>query len=105
MGTITTLQALAGLATALGLGTIVPTLARGLLAHLTGAAERERSRIQTAEHDRARADERASRAVAASHEWREYAFVLRALLIERCGMDRADLPARPDDPPPDDQPI
>lgn len=99
MGTVTVLQALAALATALGLGTVVPPLVKGLVAHWTGRAERERTRIQQAEHDRSRADERASQAIARAHEWREYAHVLRAQLIEQCGVPPSQLPPRPTDPP------
>lgn len=99
MGTISLLQALASLATALGLGAAVPTLIKGVSAHWTGRAGRERTRIQQAEHDRQRADERASRAVVQTHDWREYASHLRALLIEQCGIHPRDLPPRPSDPP------
>lgn len=95
--TVTLIQALAGLATALGLGTSLPLLVRNLWAHWTGKAARERDATQAAIDERDNAWQREARRQAEATAFKEYAARLRRALVE-AGVDPADIPPWPQCP-------
>ena len=81
-----------------GLGPVIVTVTKALLAWVTGTADREKDRLKelVAERDlwKARADR--------SAEWRrglqEHVFQLRMLLLDR-GMPQGEIPGPPAQPP------
>lgn len=112
---------LIGLVTALGVGTVIPQLASGLIKHLGGRFEAERTinADALAQRDSAwshaleverrcevreveawarveRAEAAADREAASRRRLQEYASLLRSTMVECCGVRAADLPSWPD---------
>lgn len=107
--------------TALGIGTAIPQLVGGVVKHLSGRFETERTLNADALQQRdsawahalsverrceareveawarvERAEETADREAAARRRIQEYASLLRSTMVECCGLCASDLPSWPD---------
>lgn len=98
----TTVEALAALAAALGIGTILPDAVRAAIRWMSDRGERERKAANRLESARRQADRRADLEAAYRRLWQEYGSELRGRLLE-AGHKRDDLPPVPRRPS-DDRP-